>query len=63
MQHRGEPDNRSCFQEGSGADDGSSVPEVWLTVAVREAVGEVPRWLLSEVANWPAPGRAGRIPH
>jgi hypothetical protein len=40
---------------------GSSGHEAWLTAAVREAVGEVPRRLLTEVASWPAPG--GAMPH
>ncbi|MFF5964712.1 hypothetical protein ACFY64_13395 [Streptomyces collinus] len=40
--HDGEPDTTAA--------------EEWLTAVVREAVGEVPRRLVSEVAGWPAPG-------
>ena len=60
MQRRSEPDDRPRH---GGVGDGSSVSEAWLTAAVREAAGEVPRKLLTEVASWPAPGGAGSTPN
>ncbi|MFE1941703.1 hypothetical protein [Streptomyces massasporeus] len=43
-----------------GDEQAPSGDEEWLTAMVREAVGEVPRRLRAEVANWPAPGDAAR---
>ncbi|MFI2200759.1 hypothetical protein ACH47Z_08250 [Streptomyces sp. NPDC020192] len=53
MQHSRKPDTPP--DETSPLPDGSSGPEAWLMGAVREAVGEVPPRLLTEVASWPAP--------
>ncbi|MEU7722426.1 hypothetical protein [Streptomyces tibetensis] len=46
MRHGGEPD--------------LSADEEWLTTMVRQAVGEVPRRLQTEVANWAAPDATPR---
>lgn len=51
------PDGSADDRPGPGGvdDGGSSGPEEWPAAVVREAVGQVPRRLLTEVAGWPAP--------
>ncbi|MEU1001540.1 hypothetical protein [Streptomyces tibetensis] len=41
-------------------ESGLSADEEWLTAMVRQAVGEVPRRLRTEVASWPAPAGTPR---